>query len=270
MMELTENDILYRRWDAPDARAVFLLVYGFGAHTARWEFLADFFAGNGISSYAIELKGFGLTKDLPRGHVDSFRVYEDGIMALRETIARENPGKKIFLVGESMGGLIAFNLACRCSGHFAGLILISPAFKNALRFPFSSYLTIASLVLFKPEKTIPVPFTAEMCTRDTGYREIMERHPQEVRVGSLKCLLNFLLAQTKSPRLAKRLRIPLLFQIAGADLLVDKRASHRLYRKLKHEDKALLEYPDMHHALSIDLGRETVFRDTLEWLEKRI
>ncbi len=44
MTELVGRDILYRKWDAlPPAaspKAVFLLVHGLGAHTARWDFLA--------------------------------------------------------------------------------------------------------------------------------------------------------------------------------------------------------------------------------------
>jgi alpha-beta hydrolase superfamily lysophospholipase len=269
MRNHVEEGILYRRWAAPDPKAVFLLVYGFGAHSGRWEFLADYFAGRGVSSYAIELAGFGLTKDEPRGHVDSFGVYDRGIMALRETIVRENPGRKIYLVGESMGGLVAFNLACRRAADFEGLILISPAFKNVLKFPLSSYLTLVSLGLFKPRKTIPVPFTAEMCTRDASYREIMEQHPLEVRVGSLKCLLNFMAAQMRSPRLAGKLAVPSLFLLAGDDLLVDGKATRRIFGKVKAADKTLRHYPGMRHALSIELDRDKVFGHALEWLEKR-
>jgi alpha-beta hydrolase superfamily lysophospholipase len=207
---------------------------------------------------------------MPKGHVDSFAVYDRDILNLRETIAAENPGRKIYLVGESMGGLIAFNLACRRPRDFAGLVLISPAFKNVLKFPLTSYLTLASQVLFRPSKTIPVPFTAEMCTRDEAYREVMERHPHEVRVGSLKCLLNFLRAQMRSPRLAGKLAIPSLFLLAGDDRLVDEKASRRMFAKVKAEDKTLLGYPGMRHALSIELDREEVFEHTLEWLEKRV
>ena len=36
------------------------------------------------------------------------------------------------------------------------------------------------------------------------------------------------------------------------------------------EDKQLIEYPEMFHALSIDLDREKVFADILNWVERRI
>ncbi len=273
MPELIGTDLLYRKWEArpPDApaKAVFLLVHGLGAHSARWAFLAEYLADAGYASYAIELRGCGLTPERPRGHVDSLRVWEGDVLALRETIAAENPGRKLFLFGESVGGLIAFNAVCRYPGVFDSLVLISPDFKNGLKFPVSSYLTLAALILFHPKKTIPVPFTSAMCTRDAAYQAVMDAHPGELRVGSLACLMSILREQGRSKKLAARLSTPVLFLISGVDYLVDERASRKLFAKLRFADKAIVEYPEMLHALSIDLGREKVFRDILEWAGPR-
>jgi alpha-beta hydrolase superfamily lysophospholipase len=285
MKEILGSDFLYRYWDAVSSgtnsadassqdvslpRAVLLLVHGLGGHTARWDFLASFFAGRGISSYANELRGFGCTPERPRGHVDSFRVYERDILALREIIAAEHPGKKIFILGESLGGLIVFNLSGRNPDAFAGQILISPAFKNGMKFPLSSYLTLAANIAFRPRKTIDVPFTAAMCTQDVDYRAVMDGNPDELRVASLKLLMSSLSEQRAAARLAAGLTVPPLFLIAGRDLLVDAPAARKMFKKLALADKTLIEYPDMLHALSIELDRERVFRDILFWLDGRI
>ncbi len=274
MTELIGTDVLYRKWDAaPPAaspKAVFLLVHGLGAHTARWEFLAGFLGRNGYSSYGIELRGFGRTPERPRGHVDSLRVWERDVLDLGQTILRESPGKKIFLLGESIGGLVAFNLVCRYPEAFAGQVLISPDFKNGLKFPLSSYLTLASLIFFHPKKTISLAYTSAMCTRDTDYQAVMERSPDELRVASLKCLMSVLAEQLRSKRMAINLRVPSLFLISGVDFLVDERSSQKIFDGLAIPDKTLIEYPEMYHALSIDLGREKVFRDIVEWADKRV
>jgi alpha-beta hydrolase superfamily lysophospholipase len=274
MADLVGTDILYRKWEvtppAASPKAVFLLVHGLGAHTARWDFLAGFLARNGFSSYGLELRGFGRTPERPRGHVDSLRVWERDVRKLAETAARENPGRRIFVLGESLGGLLAFNLACRHPEAFAGQVLLSPAFKSAMKFHAAAYLKLVALIAIKPETTIPVPFTSAMCTRDAAYQAVMDANPDELRVASLKCLFGTLLAQSQAKRLAKKLHVPSLFLISGADLLVDERAGRELFRKLTLEDKTILEYPEMLHALSIDLGREQVFRDILAWAEKRV
>jgi alpha-beta hydrolase superfamily lysophospholipase len=265
-----ESDILYRHWNASSPKAVLLLIHGLGAHTARWNFLAGFFAAKGFSSYALDLRGFGRTPERPRGHIDSFRIYDDDLLALLAIVAREHPGKKIFLLGESLGALMAFNLAGRFPGEFSGQILISPSFKNGMKFPLSSYLTLIALYLINARKTVPVPFTSAMCTRDVAYQKVMDANPDELRVASLKCLMGILGEQRSAKKPAKAMSVPALFLIPGLDQLVDERASRKLFAKMSLDDKTLLEYPDMHHALSIELGREKVFADILAWLRKRV
>jgi acylglycerol lipase len=274
MTELFGTDILYRKWDAApigaSPRAVFLLVHGLGAHSARWDFLAGFLARHGYASYGIELRGFGRTPERPRGHVDSLSVWKRDVLTLRELVAAEYPGLKIFILGESLGGLIAFSLAGCDPEAFAGQILISPAFRSAVKFPLSAYLKLAALIAVKPDTTIPVPFTSAMCTRDTAYQAVMDTNPDELRVASLKCLWSTLLEQGRAKRLAKALRVPSLFLISGKDMLVDERVGRRMFKKLALDDKSLLEYPDMLHALSIDLDRERVFEDIVGWAGRRV
>lgn len=274
MNELQGTDVLFRRWDAAPGpaspKAVFLLVHGLGAHTARWDFLAGHLAAGGFASYALELRGFGRTPERPRGHVDSFKVWGRDILALREMIGRDFPGKKVFLLGESMGGLIAYDLAGRNPGSFAGTVLIAPAFKNGLKFPPSAYVKLVLFLAFKPTLMVDVPFTSEMATRDPDYAEIMNANPDELRVASLKLLASFLPVQGRAGRRAKTYAVPSLFLVPGVDHLVDERATRKLFKKVAAADKTLIEYPEMFHALSIDLGREKVFRDILDWAGKRV
>ena len=273
MPELIGANVLYRKWEARPrggpAKAAFLLVHGLGAQSARWAFLAGHLAEAGYASYAIELRGYGLTPERPRGHVDSLRVWERDVLTLGETIAAENPGRKIFLLGESVGGLVAFNTVCRHPGAFNGLVLMSPDFKNGLKFPLSSYLTLAACILFHPQKTIPIPYTPAMLTRDAAHQSVMDADPGEIRIGSLACLMSIMREQGKAKKLAPTLNRPVLFLISGTDYLVDERASRRLFAKLRLADKTVVEYPEMLHALSIDLGREKVFRDILDWADPR-
>lgn len=269
LLTLPASDILYRCWLVPQPQAVLLLIHGMGAHSGRWEFLADYFTARNLAAYAPELKGWGETPGV-RGHIDHFRTYYSDILKCREAVAQNHPGKKIFLLAESLGGLLAFNTAAQNPDIFSGLVLISPAFQNTMRFPVRDYLLTFSSLLFNPRQPIPVPFTAAMCTRDPAYQKIMESDPRELRTASAKTLINTLFAQMLAGRLAAALREPVLFLLAGRDYLVSPRASQRLFSRLPGRDKKLLLYPDMLHALSIDLGREQVFADIYEWLQKHL
>jgi acylglycerol lipase len=272
--ELQGTKILYRKWDAAPSpaspKAVFILIHGLGAHSARWEFLAGNFGSRGYVSYAIELGGFGRTPDRPRGHIASFRIWDRDILELREIIARDHPGIKVFLLGESLGSLIAFNLAGRYPGQFSGQALISPSFKNAMKFPLSAYVKLVLFWFFKPTMMIDVPFNSEMLTRDPEYLPVMNANPDELRIASLRLLGGVLPEQARARRLAGKLAVPTLFLIPGIDHLVDERASRKIFKKIAIADNTIIEYPDMLHALSLDIGREKVFRDILDWAEQRL
>lgn len=274
MKELQGTDLLYRRWDAgplpASPKAVFVLVHGLGAHSARWDFLAGYLAGQGYASYAIELRGFGRTPERPRGHVDSFETWFRDILALSGIAGRDFPGKKVFLLGESMGGLIAYDLAGRHPDRFAGVVLIAPAFKNGLKFPPSVYLKVALVRPFCPKHLVAAPFTSEMATRDPDYAAVMNANPDEVRVVSLGILSGFLPLQARAGRLARSYAVPSLFLIPGVDHLVDEKGSRKIFRKIALADKTLIEYPEMFHAIAIDLGREKAFEDIVAWASPRV
>src|SRR3989338_2259227 len=175
--------VTYRQWNAPLPEAVLLLVHGLGAHSQRWNFLADFFLQNNITSYAIELRGFGETKGL-KGDIENFNIYYNDIRSLCGVIRRENPDKKIFLIGESMGALIAFLITVQGQDSFSGVILISPVFKSRLRMPNLNYFKIFFSLFYNTKKQFYLPFDSKICTRDTAYQKIMDADPREHRLAT--------------------------------------------------------------------------------------
>ena len=96
----------------------------------------------------------------------------------------------------------------------------------------------------------------------------MRNDPREYRCASAGFLLAVLRAQIRSFRIIQEIAIPTLFLLAGNDFLVDVTASRRLFLALRVEDKQEIEYPDMYHALSIDLGKEKVFQDIEDWVKR--
>jgi len=265
----SKNDILYRKWDVHNPKIAVLLVHGLGAHGERWEFLANYLLQHNVSSYAIELKGFGQTPTL-KGHIDSFKTYYRDVYNLCLIMKSQMPEQKVFVIGESMGGLIAFLMAVRDPHIFNGLICISPAFKSIIKVSILEYMDIFSSLLYNPKKQFIMHFDSKMCTRDENYQQFMDKNPLEHRFATSKLLTNILSAQIASCTAVREIAIPVLFLLGGKDVMIDARTSEDKFKKLCVKDKMLIKYPDMYHALSIDLGREKVFQDILGWLEKRI
>ena len=233
-----------------------MLVHGLGAHTGRWEMLSDFFLKHGVSSYAVEM------------HAPA--AYYRDILRIYAVAAKENPKKKIFLVGESLGALVSFLLCIDRPGLFDGLVCISPAFANRIKLAPSEYVKMFASLFYNPGKEFRVPFDSSMCTRDADYRNRMDQDVRESRMAPSGLLVRILLSQFRAAVVKSALRTPVLFLASGEDKIVDSQATKRIFAGLVLKDKTMIEYPDMYHALSIDIGKEKVFEDMLRWVEKRL
>ena len=260
-----DADIIYRQWIVSYPKAVLLLVHGLGAHTGRWEFLGDFFQRNNVSSYALELKGFGQTPG-ERGHIDSLDIYFRVIRFLYDIIKQENPDKRIFLLGESMGALICFLFSALEPQLFSGLICISPAFAGKLHLNLWTYIAIPIALVFNPKRHFPVPITSQMCTQDIEYQKIIDADHLDTHTATARLYWNIIKAQQRVKSLTDKVIPPLLVFTAEEDTVVDSLATRKIFNSLRIKDKEIINYPGMRHALSVDLGKEKVFEDILNWI----
>lgn len=269
MKRCEKRNIMYRHWGCTSPRAVVLMVHGLGGHSNNWEFVAKFLMEHRIASYSIELKGFGMTEGV-KGHIDSLEAYVRDVRRLCSIIKRDNRRLPVFIAGESMGGLIGFLTVIRKPRVFRGLVCISPGFKSSLKFSLLEYLRMVSARFYNPRKQFRMPFTNEMCTRDPECMKIMNADSLEHRWATPKLLQSILLAQFSSRMLKHRVRTDTLFLLAGADTFVSPKASKAIYKGMPFEHKEIIEYPEMRHSLTMELGREKVFADLLAWIEKRL
>jgi alpha-beta hydrolase superfamily lysophospholipase len=98
----------------------------------------------------------------------------------------------------------------------------------------------------------------------------MDSDDRERRWTSSASVARIFLFQITARLLVKRLSMPVLFLVAGDDKIVDTKESIKVFKRLRVRDKNLIEYSDMYHSLSIDLGKERVFEDLLKWISDRI
>jgi len=269
LLRIPDSDVLYRCWESQNPGAILLLVHRLGAHAGRWRYLGDYFQAHQITAYALELKGFGATSG-PRGHIDSFRTYDQDIARLRDFIRGRHPRLPLFLYGESMGGVISLNFAARTPEGLSGMILSSPVFMSRLKFPITSYIACFASLPVNPAQTIHLPFSSAMCTRDPSAIRTMDSDPLELRTASAKLLVGILMEQMRCRKSARRISLPTLFLTAGLDQFGDNRTTHRVYEKIAGQDKTYLFYPDMLHVLHVEAERNQVFQDVEDWLKKRI
>ena len=103
--------IFYRHYPAEFERGRMVIAHGLGEHSGRYGTLIDRMHSKGISAWLPDHRGHGQSEGR-RGHVLNFTQY---LLDLRLSIelARDNlpDNMRCFLLGHSMGGLIAIYFA---------------------------------------------------------------------------------------------------------------------------------------------------------------
>lgn len=261
--------VYYAVWPVKDAKAAVIMVHGMGAHSGRWQGLSERLNAEKISCYGIELQGFGETAGEHKGHVDSLDVYHKALITMKKFVLSENPGRPVFILGESMGGMLATYQVIGYDSDFAGLVSIAPAYKDVLKISLMQRLKIFIASLTDKSQGINMPFVNEELTSDPVMLEKLKGDNREHKVASAGLLVQNLLEQAKIIQGMGKIKIPVLMLLAGRDYLIDTPFAIELFKKLQC-DKKYIAYPDSLHALTIEKNREEVFGDIVKWMNSHI
>jgi alpha-beta hydrolase superfamily lysophospholipase len=258
--------LAWRLWAAPDPRATLLLVHGLGEHSGRYGPLAEVLAAEGISVFSFDLRGHGLSEG-PRGDVSAFPRYLEDLLVMEELLTGEVPGPlPRFLLGHSLGGLIALHRLQRLGEGYRGAVFSAPWLQVAQ----PRWLRRLGRIFGWLFPRIPVSggIGPDRLTRDPEMAEAWRRD-QLIHTRVTGGLFR------EAERVQEELlesglfpTIPLLFLLPAADRVVDTRATLEFAHGIvgRGVDIEILE--GRRHEPFNDLGREEVFRHVAGWLAR--
>ncbi len=262
----TGLETLVRAW-VPGGRpkAVVVGVHGFAEHSGRYSHVGCFLAERGFSLYMYDLRGHGLSKGV-RGYVDSFNQFIEDTVAFLRLVAEEAGGVKPFLLGHSMGGLIAVHAAARLGGEISGLITSGAAVE--LRVGAATGLLLKLLSTLRPSGRTRLPVAVSCLSKDG---EVAAKYLADHLVfkdPTYRLLAEFGKGVSEVWNAVGRISVPALIMHGEDDCLVPPTASRKLYDKLPSPDKTLKMYRGLKHEIFNEIEKEVVLKDLSEWLEK--
>jgi lysophospholipase len=262
-------ELAYRTWERPHARAALLVVHGLGEHSGRYTELGSRLASLGIATYAMDLRGHGLS-DGRRGHVPAFDVYLQEVDRFRREVEGLAGGRPpLFLLGHSMGGLIALRYQEEYRDRFRGAVISAPWLATAMDVPRWKVTAANALARVLPALPFRHGLRAEDLSRDAAvvraYRDDPLVHGRITPKTFVEVSAAMGLALQRSDRIAR----PLLFLLPGADRAVDTARSERFARSIQADDVTIRVLPGAYHEPLNEPDRLQLHRQVRDWIMAR-
>jgi len=234
-------------WNAAGPTAVLIAIHGFGLHKSAFQQFAERIQQDGISTYALDVRGFGGWMQADKRSPISFPDTMKDLSLLVKSIRRENPDTPIFLMGESMGGAIALSFAADNPHMVEGVISSVPSYER-LR-PLRTAARIAvSYILSAGGKINLDGVLVNGVTKNVLIRRSWENDNQAKLKVTLKDLLRFNRFMKAGRSVAREIdRLPVLVVQGHKDNLVKPEGTKKLFDDLSTKDKQLLVLENGEH-----------------------
>jgi alpha-beta hydrolase superfamily lysophospholipase len=266
--------IFYRRWlpsvgHGPLVKGVVVVSHGLGEHSGRYHRLASLLAGKGYAVYALDHQGHGQSEGT-RVHVKWFGDYVADVHQLTELAKSKHAGvDKVFLLGHSMGALIAIHSAHDAPRLYNGVVLSAPPISRSALPPGAAAVlpTVASLL---PKAPGPGLDLSSLC-RDKSVVDRYHNDPLN-NMGPLtvRLLSEVIGAMAKVDTIKGKFATPFLLMHGTDDLMCLHEGSVDFHKSSPSQDKKFVSYKDAYHELFNEPGAlDTSIAETLNWLEQR-
>ena len=118
-----------RSWQPVEtARAVVVICHGVNSHGGQYTWAGEQFAEAGFAAFALDLRGRGKSEG-ERFYVENVSEYVADVAGTIEIAKSRYPGKKVFLLGHSAGGVVSATYTLDHQSELAGFICESFAFQ---------------------------------------------------------------------------------------------------------------------------------------------
>jgi acylglycerol lipase len=253
----------------PEATAVIAVVHGYGDHGGRYAWLGEDLVARDYCLYSYDLRGHGHSSGR-RGQVGRFEEYLEDTEVFLDEVRRAQPGKPVFLLGHSMGGLVCARLAEVRPPDVRGLVLSSPFLQLAEAVPPSRLIGAKVLAKVWPNRDIGNTVRASQLSHDDAVVEAYVTDRLVHHVAPARWAAEMLAAQDATMADAARVALPLLVLYGTADQVVDVAFIEALYAQAAAADKSMLRYEGFYHECFNETGRERVFDDLAAWVGARL
>ncbi len=252
-----------------EIRASIIVVHGLGEHSGRYENVVNHLLPQGFAIYGFDHIGHGRSEG-HRGFVHQYEDFSDTLTTYKNKVKSWQPGKPLFLLGHSMGGLIATEYLIDHSKELTGAVISAPLIKVPDNIGKFTIISGKILSMVAPKLGI----TALDPTAISRDPEVVEDYINDpfVFLGKTSARLSNELfkAIMRVNEEVDKIEIPFIVLQGSEDLLVNPNGSRMLYEGANSQDKTLKVYEGLYHEIFNEPERGRVLEDIANWLNARL
>jgi alpha-beta hydrolase superfamily lysophospholipase len=240
------------------------VIHGHGEHGGRYAAVAAAMAEEGIATYALDVRGHGLSSGA-RGHTISWDALIGDALAFQSTVASES-GVEAVPLGHSVGGSIVLSGVVRARLTPRRFVVSSPALRVKAAVPGWKVTLGKVASKLVPTLALATELDARHISRDPRVVAEYASDPLVHSKMSARFYTEWQAANEEILARAAEIRIPFLATHGSGDQIIDPAATEELGRRATHSGHRLIIYPGAYHEPYNDTGREQVFADLAAWL----
>lgn len=263
-------ELFFKATHVESSKASIVFVHGLGEHIGRYEEAFQAFSEQGYDCFGFDQRGFGRSEG-ERGHIGSFSDYVEDLAKFIDTIVRQQSAKDVFILGHSMGSIVALAYASKYAIYIQGLLLFSCPVKLGSYLAAMGGFVAQAVSFFLPELKVPNFIDPLALSNNNANIQEFIADPYAFNQVSVNWLKEFKLARGAVLDQARRIIIPVLINHGGADTIAALGGAKAVFSALGAHDKTFHVYPGLKHELfnHCPAEREEVLQKTFAWLNRQ-
>ncbi len=239
------------------AKGSVLLLHGLAEHSGRYGHVIEALNSADYNVSAPDLRGHGRSDGWP-GKVDGLADWLEDVGSYYEKLRSGSEGRPFFVLGHSLGAMIAAAFVAKAADPPDGLVL-------------SGYAGLAGAELVEAMGDPDRPFPAEMISRDPAVVKAYVDDPLVFHDDiSPECNAAALEAAIEANQAAPSITVPTLMVHGTNDAIADIEGAREFYEALGSRDKELLVYEGLYHEVMNEPEKEQVLDDIVRWLDRHV
>jgi len=252
------NKIFYRVWNFEKNKKTLIIIHRGHEHSERLNELSqdEKFLKYNIFAYDLRGHGYTETKTSPNA-MDYVRDLASFVKHIKDKYQIKE--EDIFIVANSIGGVILSAYVHDFAPNIAGMALLAPAFEIKLYIPFARQLVIL-LTKIKKDAKVMSYVKAKVLTHDVEEQNKYNSDKLINKEINAKLLIDLADMGKRLVEDSMAIELPTIIFSAEKDYVVKNSAQKKFFLNLSSKKREFIELENFYHGIIFEKERQKVYK----------